>query len=376
MTGKIYLLDEDSSLRAMDETPYEAETLLQSLLSDHPDLLAGDQLLPSSPRRWLLISREIAVPDDVGGGGRWALDHLFIDQEGIPTLVEVKRSTNSQIRREVVGQMLDYAANGTVHWSLEQIKVAFEKRCEVQGLDPSVVLEEFMDSDGDPDSFWQTVKTNLQAGRIRLLFVADEIPRELRRIIEFLNEQMDPAEVVGVEVKQFQGDGQVALVPRVVGQTAEAERRKSVRKTATWNPESFMERMSEQRPPDEVRAAQAVLDWARNEGLDVKWGRGVKNGSFTPKAVVGGVTHNMFSIYTDGTIQLQFSSMKEEPFSEFEKRRELADRLQVASAKVDLPDGKLDEWPVIRLAWFLKDDSPRSFVDVWQWFVDTVRESA
>ena len=29
-----------------------------------------------------------------------------------PTLVEVKRSSDTRIRREVVGQMLDYAANG------------------------------------------------------------------------------------------------------------------------------------------------------------------------------------------------------------------------------------------------------------------------
>lgn len=372
MTGRIYLLDEASALTAMDETPYEAEALLQSLLSEHPDLLAGDQMRPSAPRRWLLISRELAVPDE-GGSSRWALDHLFIDQEGIPTLVEVKRSTNSQIRREVVGQMLDYAANGPVHWSLEQITAAFERRCHVQGLDSSAVLEEFMDGDGDLDSFWQTVKTNLQAGRIRLLFVADEIPRELRRIIEFLNEQMDPAEVVGVEVKQFQGDGQVVLVPRVVGQTAEAEQRKSVRETATWTAESFMGRISEQRPADEVQAARAVLDWSVNEGLHIKWGRGVKNGSFTPKALVGGVTHNMFSLYTDGGIQLQFSSMREPPFSDFGRRRELADRLEAVSDMVSLPDDKLNEWPFLRLAWFVEGDSVRSFIDVWKWFLETAR---
>jgi hypothetical protein len=33
-------------------------------------------------------------------------------------------------------------------------------------------------------------KDNLQAGKIRMLFVADEIPKELRRIVEFLLEQL------------------------------------------------------------------------------------------------------------------------------------------------------------------------------------------
>jgi hypothetical protein len=36
-----------------------------------------------------------------------------------------------------------------------------------------------------------------------MVFVADEIPLELARMVEFLNAQMDPAEVLAVEVKQF-----------------------------------------------------------------------------------------------------------------------------------------------------------------------------
>ena len=54
------------------------------------------------------------------------------------------------------------------------------------------------------------------------MFVADEIPRELRRIIEFLNEKMSSVEVLGVEIRQYRGEGISALVPRVVGQTESA----------------------------------------------------------------------------------------------------------------------------------------------------------
>jgi hypothetical protein len=56
------------------------------------------------------------------GGGRWSVDHLFLDQEAIPTLVEVKCSSDSRIRREVVGQMLDYAANAVVYWPIETVR--------------------------------------------------------------------------------------------------------------------------------------------------------------------------------------------------------------------------------------------------------------
>lgn len=58
------------------------------------------------------------------------------DQDGVPTLVEVKRSTDTRIRREVVGQMLDHAANAIVYWPVETIRVKYEARCGSDGLDP------------------------------------------------------------------------------------------------------------------------------------------------------------------------------------------------------------------------------------------------
>jgi hypothetical protein len=58
------------------------------------------------PRRWLLVSREVGVPLQEEGAGQMSLDHLFLDQGAVPTLVEVKRGSDTRIRREVVGQML------------------------------------------------------------------------------------------------------------------------------------------------------------------------------------------------------------------------------------------------------------------------------
>jgi hypothetical protein len=55
------------------------------------------------------------------------------------------------------------------------------------------------------------VSINVQAGRIRLIFVADEIPPGLHRIVEFLNGQMNPVEVLAIEVRQHVGLGLTAL---------------------------------------------------------------------------------------------------------------------------------------------------------------------
>ena len=265
MAGRIYLLNGESKLIAMEESPYDSESLLQKLLADHPDLLAGDQINAEEPRRWLLITREMAVPGEQDGAGRWSLDHLFLDQEAIPTLVEVKRSSDTRIRREVIGQMLDYAANAVAYWPVEEIKAKFESRCKEDGDDPETELVGFLGEDQDASTFWQQVKTNLQAGRVRLLFIADEIPPELRRVVEFLNSQMDPAEVLAIEVKQFVGENLKTLVPVCWGRRKRLARRRSLTRGGSrqWDEASFFDALLERRGEQEVAVARRLLEWAK-----------------------------------------------------------------------------------------------------------------
>ena len=224
-SGVFVLNGED--LVAMHEQPYDSEGLLQTLLERYPELIAGSDEATGSPRRWLLVKREAGVPGSDSGGSRWSLDHLFIDQEAVPILVEVKRSDDTRIRREVVGQMLDYAANGVVYWPAERLRADFEARSAREGKDPQEVFCASLGDELDPERFWDDVEQNLRSGRIRLLFVSDSIPPELRRVIEFLNERMSPTEVLGIEIKQYVGDGALkTLVPRVVGQTEQARLQK------------------------------------------------------------------------------------------------------------------------------------------------------
>ena len=135
MSG-VFIIRGDKELIEMSEEQYESEIFLQELLEKYPQLLAGKQINESDPRRWLLICREAGLPAEEGGASRWAIDHLFLDQDGIPTIVEVKRSSDTRIRREVVGQMMDYASNAVVYWPLEKINSMFEKTCSDNNIDP------------------------------------------------------------------------------------------------------------------------------------------------------------------------------------------------------------------------------------------------
>lgn len=228
----IFLLSADRKLERVPNVEFETEDLLQGLIAEYPELIVGEQIDPDAPPQWLLVAREAGIPDRTDRGSRWAVDHLLLDQFGRPTFVEVKRSSNPQIRREIVGQILDYAANAIVYWPGDRIRaLATEQFGGAAALDEYVVS--FSGAGGDVgdsvsivERFWETVETNLREGNVRLLFAADVIPRELRRIIEFLNEKMSTVEVLGVEVKQYRGNGLSALVPRVVGQTETARDRK------------------------------------------------------------------------------------------------------------------------------------------------------
>lgn len=213
-------------LLPLQATPFEFERDLQRLVADHPELLAGAQMNPTAPRRFVLVGTEVAVPDEAEGSGRWALDHLFVDQDAIPTLVEAKRAANSQLRREVVGQLLDYVANASRYWRASDLAAAFTTR---HGDQAHRVLTALVGDDVDEESFWDQVIANLAEGRARLLFLADRIPTELQAIVEFLNERIDPTEVLAVELQQYRTpEGPQVLVPRVIGSTAAAKTTKRV----------------------------------------------------------------------------------------------------------------------------------------------------
>lgn len=361
MKGGIFLL-QDNKLVGLNETQYEVESLLQELLANYPDLLVGNQVDPQSPRRWLHVSREAGIPGEEGGTGRWSLDHLFLDQDGIPTLVEVKRSTDTRIRREVVGQMLDYAANSIVYWPADAIRAQFERTCELKEVDPEQALINFLGDGSDPEGFWQSARLNLQAGRIRMIFVADVIPLELQRIVEFLNGQMNPAQVLAIEVPQYRSDeGLTAFAPRMVGQTAAAQQSKtSVRssQSGSWDRESFLVSVAERNTPGGVKVMNDVLEWAESRGLRIIYGKGAKDGSATLRTVLSEGNIAIGRIWTNGYMHFIREAI------------ERAASLMTADQRASIED-KVRQLP-IACSEFAKTGAIEEFIDVLQKLLDAV----
>jgi len=377
LASGVFLIQSDGQLVEMSEESYGSEADFQELLAKYPNLLAGNQINDAEPRKWLLISREVPLSSEENGGNRWSVDHLFLDQDAIPTLVEVKRSSDTRIRREVVGQMLEYAANAVVYWPVEEIRARFEATCQASDLDSENALAVFLGPSEDSGAFWQKVKVNMQAGKIRLLFVADEIPKELRRIVEFLNEQMIPAEVLAVEIKQFTGKGYKSLVPRVHGQTEKAIANKNINigSKRQWDEESFFKELKSRRSIEEAEIARKILEWARDKLPRFWWGKGKQDGSFYPVLDYNGEQYYPIAIWTYGKIEIQFQYlMTKTSFNDEIKRKELLNQLnQIPGVKIS--EKSITRRPNIFLSTFKDESSLGMLLETLDWVIQEIKSS-
>ena len=251
----------------MREEPFSTEDELQALIAEHPELLDGEQIRPGDPRRWILITREQGIADTPDGSARWSLDHLIVDQDAVPTLAEVKRGANRELRRTIVGQLLEYAAHAAQTWTADELRRTFEESTD----DPDAVLAALLQVDDEPDAdaFWENVATNLTARRLRLLFIADEIPDPLEQVVKFLNEQMPRIEVLAVEIKQFRGESSQTLVPRVIGRTAASSTHGPAGPRRKLTRELFLDDFS---IIEARNAADRLFEVAQASGATFGWG--------------------------------------------------------------------------------------------------------
>lgn len=238
------------------------EKALQTLIERHPDVIPGHQLDPGAadPPRFLLLRRETAVGD-------WSLDHLLVDQRGVPTLLEAKLLENPDSRRAVIGQIIEYAANASPTWGNGRLRALASEYWAKSGRDvDSIVRDRF--GDIDLGAFWDLVDTNVKQAKLRLIVAADELRPDVRRMIEFLNSQLRTVQVFGLELRCFANDDTSGvIVPFVVGQTAivadEKERPTAGRLWAADELHEFYDKH------DGCDAAKRLLNWATRAGCAI-----------------------------------------------------------------------------------------------------------
>ena len=206
------------SLTSDKESQY-SEGWLQDLLFNSPDVFPIDEIDPVySPL--IPVCKELPTPAG-------PLDILFVNPNGLLTVVECKLWRNPEARREVVGQTLDYAKELS-RWSYEDMQAAIQKRTG-SSKNPLYEIANQYDEQLDETTFVDNVSRNLKSGRFLLLVAGDGIREGVENIANFLQAYSGLHFTFAlVEFPVFQlpeavGEGWI-VEPRILARTAEIER--------------------------------------------------------------------------------------------------------------------------------------------------------
>jgi hypothetical protein len=360
--------EHNGELVRMHPSAPQTEDSLQELIARYPAVISGED------DDLLLVRREAAVPDTVDGMGRWSLDHLFVTRDAIPVLVEVKRAVDTRLRREVVGQLLDYAANGVSHWSTGSLERNFVATCEADGTDPETRMLDFLGGQAD-QAFWSQADANLAAGNIRMVVVADVIPPELGRVLEFMNDQMR-ATVLGVELTYFESeDGSRTLVPRVVGETEKAAvtKGRSRQRPTTISMDDWIAKNIAAKGPAVLTGAEAHLEVVRRAGATTEVASTQGSIVTTFKGADG---LNIFPLFLnkDGRVSIGFGWIwRRDTLASVEAREKLLEDFRAAVGEMSTSNIKgHPAFPVDRLN---NPDTLQKYSRVVQDYFNALRES-
>ena len=261
------LIQDQQGVRALEEG-YASEEELQTFLREHPDLMPLEEIELNAPGL-LCIGWEVGLASG-------AEDILYIDQNGLLTVVETKLRKNPEARREVVGQILEYAAQMS-DWSSADVERQADKffassECpdQYRGSTLEKALQVFLEaSEALPEFsyeyFLQQVQTNIERGHFRLVIAIDEPPEPLLKTVEFVNHFSERFELYLIQLKRFRdlAKKQNIFVPALFGRVvAKASRQRKV-----WTWEKFVSELGWSW--EDVRGVQGLV--ARLEAIAQDW---------------------------------------------------------------------------------------------------------
>ncbi|RUU14984.1 hypothetical protein EOD10_13185 [Mesorhizobium sp. M7A.T.Ca.TU.009.01.3.2] len=192
-----------------NDTVSEAD--IQALIHEHPTLLPIGEIDPIFSGA-VPICREL-----VTAAGQ--IDNLLVTPSGLPIIVECKLWRNPEGRREVVGQILDYAKELT-RWSSSDLQREVRRRLNRDG-DPLLEIVQLAHPEVDEIAFNDALTLNLRRGRFLLLIVGDGIREGVEAITEYLQRHAGLHFTLGlVELPIYAlPDGSRLVVPRVLART-------------------------------------------------------------------------------------------------------------------------------------------------------------
>lgn len=260
----IIVQDTNGGSRVLPCRPFAYEEILQRSIAELPSLLPLETVSDEAVS-FVTIGEEWPA-----GTGR--ADVVLVGSDGVVTIVETKLSRNPEARREVIAQVLEYAAYLT-EWTIYEIQHRAEEffgseKCppDQRGKTFDDVLTVFLqDSDVTIDSFKGSVEQNLRQGRVRLIVAVDEVGEQAQKIVTFVN-SYSSFDLYLLQVSAYEDmDGRKTFVPSLHGY---ARKVSTTRVRTEWDWEKYESELDW--PGQQVNAAQELLERLRSTSQEWK----------------------------------------------------------------------------------------------------------
>ena len=286
--AKILLIDGDYKT-VIDKIKFTEEGKLQDYLEKYPSLIPLAEIVEGASDL-LCIGREV-----IAGPG-W-VDLLFIDKDGLLTIVETKLAKNPEARRTVIGQIIEYASYIS-KWTVDDVY-------RIANAYLKSDLDEAIGNMGE--DFRSNIEQNLKNGKMRLIIAVDELIEPLRATVTFLN-SFSTFDILLLQVSSFEESKiKKVLIPSLFGyatKTGPSLLRKR------WDLERFLADTRERCKQETVDIITKLYDFTNSNANSINWGTGASLGSFTFRKLRHGTLVSIYTVYSDGSIQLNFGEMR------------------------------------------------------------------
>ena len=195
------------------------ESWMQKLIHDNAAILPISDIEPGFAPA-ISIGREVRT-------NAGFIDNLLISPEGYITIVETKLWRNPQARREVVGQILDYAKELS-KWTFSDLDNSVKNFNRSSEGIVSMVQKQPGFAETEEHTLIDNINRNLKRGRFLLLIVGDGIRESVEEMVEYLSQAPQlyfTLALVELQIyKLHDANGSLLIIPQLITRTREITR--------------------------------------------------------------------------------------------------------------------------------------------------------
>lgn len=286
--------------KVVESSGYNNESHLQALMAEDPTLVPVTDLGVSvSP--FLVAVREVTLR------GSGSLDILAFNEAGDMAVMECKLADNPEIRRKVIGQIVEYAAflNKLDYEELDEIVLRragqhLHKLMEAKVADP----------EWDAADFQAAVERNLSEGRFTLIIVVDRMEDTLGVTLEYLNTcGFRNISLHALEMSHLSDDEMEILIPQVHGAGSPPTSTESAKRAwHAWTEDDFLRQAAERADPAVQEQVRQLLAFSTEHADRISWGKG-KTGSLSFQLAIQGKPTTVFTLYADGYMLIGYANI-------------------------------------------------------------------